>query len=68
MRTKRPLVYLTWDVSGMFLWIGGRPQKNRNSGVFENEDATKIRFPVSWYGGLVDEGECREYDPEVVFA
>lgn len=64
------MLYLTWDASGMFLWLGLRPVRNKigaGYSPFRNAGAVRLRVPVSWFGGLVDEGECREVDLEEVF-
>lgn len=70
MSGKRPMLYLTWDDSGMSLWLGPRPERRREGnvlGAFASPDAVRMRLPVSWYGGLVDEYCCREFDPEIIF-
>lgn len=70
---KKPMFYLSWDASGMYLWLGSRPKKSGEDRLYRQVDtngrsvpnAVRMRLPVSWFGGLVDEGGCREFDPEI---
>ena len=68
MPEAKPKIYLTWDPTGMFLWLGQRPQKRREDGIYFCNAAVRFRMPVTWFGGLVDEGKCHEFDPEEIFA
>lgn len=74
MSFRKPLLYLTWDETGMHLWLGTKPVR-KSKGIYRQMDdngrevEAPIRFnlPVSWFGGLVDEGGCRGFDPEIAF-
>lgn len=64
MAEKKPKFYVTWDKSGMYLWLGQRPSKKWATDLYESDAATRMHLPISWFGGLVNEGGCREFDPE----
>lgn len=56
-------MYITLDKSGMFLWMARARPKIKND-VFEQSEATKIRLPVSWFGGIVEMEQCKVFDLE----
>lgn len=68
MPKTKPMLYLTWDKTGMHLWLGGKPRKARDDGIYQSDDAVRLRMPVTWFGGLVEESQCREFDPDTVFS
>lgn len=62
--TDKPKIYITQDKDGMYLWFSiFKPTIVH--GVFKNDmAATKTRLPQSWFGGILQNGECREIDIE----
>ncbi len=63
----KPMIHITWDSTGMFMWLGAvRPIKNVTTNIFECPMSPRMRLPVSWFGGLVDENSCRTFDPEII--
>lgn len=58
----KPKMHVTWDSTGMFLWIGRKPVRKGMRRVYSCDSATRIRLPVSWFGGIVDEGGCKSFD------
>lgn len=63
MDNPKPKLYITMDKEGMFLWFSAFAPTRQGRGVFQNGlAASKTRLPISWYGGALKIGECKEID------
>ena len=67
MRHK-PYLVMTHDESGMFLWMTTKlPYRKDNHFVCSDKAASRMRIPVSWFGGMLEQGRSIIRDIEETF-